>query len=212
MRHRHAWRRSVQAAVATFLLAVSVANGAGAQSLSQNATPSARLITAAVVDHVRGFATAPIVLEALSAAPARSSQDDIDRLDAQWRAERDAQDQPLITSVLSNPLSTYLLRIQAGAGGLFTEIFVMDMSGLNVGQSAITSDYWQGDEAKFQKTAEVSPTAVFIDEPEFHEASATWRAQINMAIPGADGTAVGAITAEVNLTELQRRARAGISF
>jgi hypothetical protein len=42
-------------------------------------------------------------------------QDQVDALDKQWRAERKTNDQPLITAVLSNPLSTYLLRIEAGA-------------------------------------------------------------------------------------------------
>jgi hypothetical protein len=79
---------------------------------------------------------------------------------------------------------------------------------LNAGQSAITSDFWQGDEAKFQKTFPEGPTAIFIDEPEINKDSGTENVQVNMSI--TDGTgAVGTVTVEVNLTELRRRQAAG---
>lgn len=150
-----------------------------------------------------------LTLESRNAKAGGISQADIDALDKQWRAERKTDDQPLITAVLASPLSAYLLHIQAGSLGLFSEIFVMDSNGLNAGQSAITSDYWQGDEAKFQKTFDVGPDAIFIDEPEFHDGSGTWRQQVNMTI-ARDGRPVGAATIEVNLTELQRRRDAGL--
>ncbi len=81
----------------------------------------------------------------------------------------------------------------------------MDDKGLNVGQSAITSDYWQGDEAKFKKTYPAGQNAVFIDAPEYREGSDTWHAQLNLTVHGQDGAAIGAATVEVNLTELARR-------
>ncbi|MEI2386601.1 hypothetical protein [Breoghania sp. JC706] len=131
----------------------------------------------------------------------------IDELDKEWRAETKSDGkQPLIARTLSNPASAQLLRMQAGSLGLYSEIFVMDAKGLNVGQSSITSDYWQGDEAKFQKTFPVGANAVFIDEPEWHDGTKTWRVQVNMTIPDVkDGTPIGAATFEINLSELQRR-------
>ena len=132
----------------------------------------------------------------------------IDALDKQWRAEREVEDQPLITAVLSSPLSNYLTRIQARSRGLYTEIFVMDAQGLNAGQSSITSDFWQGDEAKWQKTFQVGPDAIFIDEIEINDETGTENAQVNMSI-AQDGKVVGAITVEINITELRRRYAAG---
>ena len=150
-----------------------------------------------------------IVLAAQNAENEGLSQTAIDRLDQQWRAERNAADQPLIGRILSNPLSSYLTQIQAQSLGLYSEIFIMDVVGLNAGQSAITSDFWQGDEAKFQKTYGVGASAVFIDAAEYDEDTATWRAQVNFTID-ADGAAIGAATVEFNLTELQRRRSAGL--
>jgi hypothetical protein len=138
-------------------------------------------------------------------------QAEIDKLDEAWKKEAKSDDQPLIAEILSSPLSSYLLYTQAKSAGLFTEIFIMDKFGLNVGQSSVTSDYWQGDEDKFQKTFQVGPEAVFIDEPEYHDETKTWRVQVNLTIVDPESkAAIGAATAEINLTELQRRLQTGI--
>jgi hypothetical protein len=178
------------------------------------ATPAAAdewLIRDYLVDQVRGWSSSPVVLLTLEASNARYAdleQARIDALDEQWKAEREVEDQPLITAVLSSPLSSYLTRIQANSQGLFSAVFVMDAVGLNAGQSAITSDFWQGDEAKWQQTFQVGPDAVFIDEVEIMEETGTEIRQLNMSI-AQDGRVVGAITVDVNITELRRRYEAG---
>ncbi len=168
------------------------------------------LITAAIVDGLRESLRSPVAVLLIEAQNARHkdlTQDQIDALDKQWRAERKSDQQPLVAQLYGNPLSAYLTRIQADSDGLYTEIFVMDAHGLNVGQSAVTSDYWQGDEGKWQKTFLVGPEAVFIDDAERDDATGTWRVQVNLAIADPDGRApIGAATVEINLTELARRA------
>ncbi|MEQ8354782.1 MAG: hypothetical protein RH942_04530 [Kiloniellaceae bacterium] len=169
------------------------------------------LIRDYIVDEVRGWSNSPVVLMTLEASNTRYAgldQAAIDALDRQWRAERESEDQPLITAVLSSPLSSYLTKIQARSRGLYTEIFVMDAKGLNAGQSAITSDFWQGDEGKWQKTFQVGPNAIFIDDIEINEDTGTENAQLNLPIV-QEGRVVGAITVEVNVTELRRRYAAG---
>ena len=173
--------------------------------------PSKDLVTPDLLHTIRDWASTPVVrltLSELNDRQAGFDQAAIDALDRQWVTERKADDQPLITAVLSSPLSGYLLRIQAGSAGLYTELFVMTAKGLNAGQSSVTSDYWQADEAKFQKTFDVAADAVFVDDPEFDDETATWRCQVNMTLTDAAGARIGALTAEVNLTELERRAAA----
>lgn len=170
--------------------------------------PVDELVTDAFIEETRQWLEVPVVritVKSRNAEAADVGQNAIDELDKQWRAERSKDDQPLITSVLSNPLSSYLTRIQANSLGLYSEIFVMDKNGLNAGQSAITSDYWQGDEDKFQKTFSVGKGAVFLGEPELNEDTATWRGQINLTVHSESGEPIGAATVEVNLTELARR-------
>ena len=204
----------MQNSYALGFLGVAMALGVGQGSaLSQEAAPPTSLINEKVIASVRQWSETPIVIDAVKAANAAHAtlaQAEIDTLDKTWRAETKVEDQPLIAAVMVHPLSSYLIRIQARGLGLYSEVFVMDNKGLNVGQSSVTSDYWQGDEAKYQKTYAVGPDAVFIDEPEFDEDTKTWRAQLNLTlIDPAAKQAIGAITVEFNLTELERRWRAG---
>ena len=178
-----------------------------AESIAQSNPPPVEILDEKAIAEIRDWLSNPVVEMSVTAHNRLYEgveQAQIDELDKAWRAEKESADQPLIAATLSSPLSTYLTQIQAASGGIFTEIFVMNAFGLNVGQSAITSDFWQGDEAKYQKTFLVSPTAVFVDEPEFNEKSKTWRTQVNLTL-AKDGKAIGAVTVEYNLSELARR-------
>ena len=186
----------------------------GLQAVAQPAAPdAAALITPAVIEEIRtalGNPIVPLSVKAQNGKRGRISQAEIDALDKQWVDERKASDKPLIAATLSAPLSTYLLRMQAGSLGLYAEIFVMDANGLNVGQSSITSDYWQGDEAKFQKTFPVGADAVFVDEAEWDDERKIWVTQLNVTLADPEsGKPIGAATIDINLTELQRRSGAG---
>ncbi|MBC05301.1 hypothetical protein [Thalassospira sp.] len=166
------------------------------------------LITDQFIRDIREWLANPVVaLSITSQNKLRKdmTQGEIDAADEQWRAEREAEDQPLVAAILTNPLSSYLTQVQARSGGMYAEIFVMDAAGLNVGQSSITSDFWQGDEAKFQNTYPNGPDAVFIDEAEYNENSDAWLSQLNMTMSDADRQPIGAVTIEVNLNELARR-------
>ena len=86
---------------------------------------------------------------------------------------------------------------------MITEIFVMDARGLNVAQSDVTSDYWQGDEAKWQDTFSKGPGAVHISEVEEDESTQTFQSQVSMSVTDpADGSVIGAITVGVNVEML----------
>lgn len=185
-----------------FASIAAAADGAG--------TPTTELITQTVINDIRAQIAGEIVHRSIKAQNAQYgdlSEAEIEALDQQWRAERKADDKPLISMTLSNPLSSFLTRVQANSFGLYTAIFIMDRNGLNVGQSAITGDFWQGDEAKFQKTFGVSPKAVFVDEPEDIGEHGIWIAQVNMTLTDPEsGAPIGAATFDVNLVELERRA------
>lgn len=165
------------------------------------------LLAKLVEAELRAPLSDPVVIEAIKAqntAHASLSQADIDRLDKQWRAETKATDKPLITKTMTNALSAYLVKLKKEAKGLYTEIFVMDDKGLNVGQSDVTSDYWQGDEAKWQKTFSVGPAAIFVDKIEKDESTQMLQSQVSFAIVDPAGKKViGAVTVGINVDELQ---------
>jgi hypothetical protein len=142
-------------------------------------------------------------VKAQNAKHAGLSQADIDNMDKDWRAQTDASSKPMIDAVLANALSNFLRQQKDASQGLVTEVFVMDNRGLNVGQSDVTSDYWQGDEAKWQKTFQAGANGLFIDEVEMDESTQTFQSQLSMSIVDpATGEVIGAITVGVNIDAL----------
>ena len=192
------------------LLVLSLAFPAYAQQVA----PGKHLVDSQVIQAIKSFVNTDIVRLSIANQNEKygsMQETEIIQLDKQWRSETKKADQPLISATLSNPLSSYLTRVQAHSYGLYTEMFAMDKNGLNVGQSNISSDYWQGDEAKFQKTYPVGKDAVFIDEPEYDDNLGIWRVQVNLAVSDKEQTgAIGAITVEINLSELGRRKALGL--
>jgi hypothetical protein len=146
------------------------------------------------------------VIDAIKAQNTKNAaltEADILKLDKDWRAQVDAPSKPLIDGVMKNQLSAFLTAKKAESNGLLTEIFVMDDKGLNVGQSDITSDYWQGDEAKWQKTFKVGPDTVFVDKVEKDESTQQLQVQVSVSIKDPEtGKVIGAITLGLNVDQL----------
>lgn len=155
---------------------------------------------------VREWVKEPIVIAAIrkqNETTSVMSEEVIIQMDKQWRAETKSDKKPLIDGVAGNALSAYLKKLQDESGDLISEMFVMDAKGLNVGMSNQTSDYWQGDEAKWQKSFLVGKDAIFIDEAEMDESTATLQAQTSISITDPDtGKVIGAITVGFNLDAL----------
>lgn len=79
----------------------------------------------------------------------------------------------------------------------------MDARGLNVAASDVTSDYWQGDEAKFSETFPNGAGASHISEVEYDESTQTYQAQISFPIVDpVSNEVVGAATVGVNADAL----------
>ena len=144
-----------------------------------------------------------IVIQAIRLQNERHSdltQADIAAFDARWRRETESAERPLIDAVLSSDLSRYLHGVRTRSQGLLTEIFVMDRVGLNVGQSDMTSDFWQGDEEKWQRTCLGSPDAVFIDEVEEDESTQQFQSQVSMAVADPEsGIVIGCVTVGIDV-------------
>ncbi len=170
-------------------------------SFSAMANEYADSANALAQDKIKTWLQTDTVIDAVKAQNAKNaslSQADIDALDKEWRAG----DATLIDSVLNNDLSKYLQQVKEEGQGLYTEIFVMDDKGLNVGQSDKTSDYWQGDEAKWQQTYAVGPDSMHLSDVEEDESSQTFQMQISLPIVD-NGAAIGAVTVGVNAEMLE---------
>ena len=153
---------------------------------------------AIVTQNILPWASTPVLIDAIlaqNAAHAGMTQSQIDELDLKWRAETGDPASALITGVLGTPASAFLSEQIMTAGGIVTEVFVMDNLGLNVAASAVTSDYWQGDEAKFTETFPKGAGAMHIGDVDYDESTMTYQIQVSFPMVNpADGAVIGAMT------------------
>ncbi|AZQ67790.1 hypothetical protein EF888_11980 [Silicimonas algicola] len=157
-------------------------------------------------DGIQSWASNQVLIDAIrnqNAATGGYDQTRIDALDQTWRAEVGTGATPTIDPVLGNSAADFLREQVSKSNGRITEAFIMDAHGLNVASSAVTSDYWQGDEDKFQKTHDVGPDAVHFGDVEFDESSQTYQGQISITIVDPDtGAPIGAMTVGVDAESL----------
>ena len=137
----------------------------------------------------------------VAAVKAQNSQGvtlaEIQRIDKEWmEGKREA----LVKEITTSPCAARLKQLVSERSAI-GESFVMDDQGALVCATDKTSDYWQGDEAKWQRSYDGGKGALFIDRPKFDESSNENLAQISF--PVLDGSKViGAITVGIELKKL----------
>lgn len=142
----------------------------------------------------------PVIVAAVKEQNAMGkSLDDIKATDKKWQetAGIDAFMQSLMDSSCAKRLGEII-----GSEAYFAEIFVMDNQGANVAMTGKTSDYWQGDEAKFAKSFADGAGAVFVDEVEFDDSSQAYLVQVSVPVMDA-GKAIGAITFGIDVEKVE---------
>jgi len=132
-------------------------------------------------DFLAKWGNDPKLIEAIKASTAKTkkySYDDVNIIDSQWRVAKSGVDAEkkaagVLGELTSDPIDAHIKKGEAiikeiresetskflqaqlekaEPKGAVTEIFVMDGWGWNVGQTGGTSDFYQGDEGKWQKT------------------------------------------------------------
>ncbi len=170
--------------------------------LAMTAVPAFAAPPAALVDYVAENAPTwlsdPVVIGAIQAQNADHAnldQSAIDAMDQQWRSELDGASGDMVQTVMAKPVSQYLGSLVTDTQGRVREVFVMDEHGLNVGQSGVTSDFWQGDEAKFQETFPKGADAIHVSDIEFDESAQAYISQVSLpVIEPESGAVIGAVT------------------
>jgi hypothetical protein len=145
------------------------------------------------------YGTDPVIVKAVKAQNAKGmTLDEIKKKDNEWKNTAGIMD--YMKALMTSPCGKKLQSIM-NSKEYFAEIFVMDNKGANVAMSDKTSDYWQGDEAKFQKSYNNGKGAVFVDEVEFDESTQAYLVQVS--VPVKDGSKViGAITFGIDVDKL----------
>ncbi|MEO0945084.1 MAG: hypothetical protein AAFY06_09600 [Pseudomonadota bacterium] len=175
-------------------------------ALPANANEFAPALQDYLENQVAAWAQDDAIVSAINAQNEQNvgyDQGTIDQLDATWRAEVGTSSTPTISPVLNNATADFLRSQVEASGGMITEVFIMDMHGLNVAASDVTSDYWQGDEAKFSETYGRGAGASHIGDVEFDESTQMYQGQISLTIiDPTTGQPIGAMTVGVDAEAL----------
>lgn len=140
----------------------------------------------------------PVLVKAVKEQNAKKiSLAEIQAIDKQWMDGKDT----LSAIIAANSCSTYLKQLEKGHP-VYDEAFVMDDQGANVCMSDRTSDYWQGDEAKWQKSFNGGKGTIFIDERKYDSSAKAVLVQISVPVMDGDKT-IGAITVGVKVDQLK---------
>ncbi|HVE85449.1 MAG TPA: PDC sensor domain-containing protein [Myxococcales bacterium] len=154
---------------------------------------------------VRQMASDAAVVSAVVAQDARrQSLEDVKRLDREWTATRGTSE--LIRKHLDSPCAR-ALRALAAKEPAVVEAFAMDDQGALVCTLAKTTDYWQGDEAKWQRSFASGRGAEFVDDPQFDESAQSYCIQVSVPVKDG-GRVVGAITVGFDLDRLDAKPQA----
>jgi len=127
--------------------------------------------------------------------------DAIKAKDVEWKASKGVE--PYMAELMNSACAMELMNFQKQHKYIL-EIFVMDNQGANVAMTNKTSDYWQGDEAKFIESFKGGAGAIHYGDVEFDESAKGFLVQISVPVKKA-GAVIGAITFGVSIDEWENR-------
>ena len=126
------------------------------------------------------------------------SLDEIKKIDKEWIAGTS----PLIKELQENKVGKFLKNIIVQQADTYSEVFLTDDQGANVACYPATSDYWQGDEAKFIKSYNGGNGTVYVGPASFDESTKTNAVQISVPMIYND-KAIGVLIIGVKVSVLE---------
>lgn len=142
----------------------------------------------------------PVIVDAVKEENAKNkTMDQVKKMDTTWKKTAGIADYMKV--MMDSPCGQHLRKIQESQP-YYAEIFVMDNLGGNVAMTDKTSDYWQGDEAKFKKSYNNGAGSVFVDEVEFDDSSQAYLVQVSVPVKDG-GKVIGAITFGIDVDKVQ---------
>ncbi len=134
----------------------------------------------------------PAFVAAVQAQNARHlTLDEIKKTDQAWA---DAEEELPVQKELTHNACADEIRSVSSAKPAICETFVMDNQGANVGQNELTSDYWQGDEPKWQNSYKGGRGGVDIAKNKLDKSSNRTMQQISLPVIDENGQVIGAVT------------------
>lgn len=181
-------------AVASFVAAgVQAQRAPGLKIEFENAALPARQkeLLMRYADEIVGWSATPALVSAAQQQSAKPlAMERVLAIDRAWQGGGNPQG--LVTSLSSNDCAKALLSLLSSSQG-FGEAFVADSEGALVCTSRRTSDYWQGDEAKWTRAWNGGTGAVFVSNVDHDDSTGLDLMHISVPIR-AGGRLVGVLT------------------
>ncbi len=156
-----------------------------------SASPLAPNVQTFVNSNLLAVMTNPVFVAELKKQNALGrTLDEIKAIDGQWKNAE--EEMPIMIEQMTNASAAEISKVfkpisQVG------EVFLMDNQGANVGLNALTSDFWQGDEAKWELSFNKGKGGLYVGEAELDKSTNEVLQQISLPIIDKDGTVLGAI-------------------
>ena len=171
----------------------------GCLSAALAGEPAPESVKQLAKDTLAPYGQDPIIVVAVKAANAEGKTlAQIQARDAKWQSTPgfDAGMQAIMDSECGKHLRALMETLP-----YLSEVFVMDNQGANVAMSDKTSDYWQGDEAKFKESYAGGAGATHVSDVKFDDSSQTYSVQVSVPVRDGD-TVIGAITFGIDVDKL----------
>jgi len=145
--------------------------------------------------------TDPIIVKAVKSENAKNKTlEKIRELDEEWRRTPGIAE--YMRALMDSECGKYFYELQK-KNPYYAEIFVMDNQGAIVAMFNKTTDYWQGDEAKFKESFKKGIGAIYISNVAFDESTQAYL--VHVSVPVKDGDRViGAITVGIDVDKMDR--------
>jgi hypothetical protein len=161
----------------------------GVLLLQSPATSLVKQVASARLGLAQTMARDADVVAAVAAKNAeKETPEAIQKKDKDWTSHPDS---PLRKALVGSPCAQRLRQLIA-PDSMVIEAILMDNQGANVCVSRETTDYWQGDEPKWQRTFKTGQE-VFVDEPAFDESAQSYAVQLSVPV-AEGGQRTGALT------------------
>ncbi len=153
----------------------------------------------AIVEKLKQTGSDSVLVSAVIAQNAKKlSMADINSRDKKWQETSGVDD--FMKQLMENSAASRLAKIEKETGPII-ESFLMDNQGANVAMTNKTSDYWQGDEAKFKQSYKNGAGGVHVGKTKFDKSAQAYVIQISVPVMD-NGKVIGAITYGVNVDDL----------
>jgi len=133
----------------------------------------------------RSLEAAVPIRAAIEAGPDISSLSEILNLDAQWRAMAPGHYSEMARIIASQEASIAMNRWQKNQESLVTEVMLTNSIGTLVAMSGLSSDFWQGDEAKFERHIRKDPSNLYISRVYYDESTSRFQVIVSKPVIAA---------------------------